>query len=509
MTRENANVVHPEPAQTDVEREETSATPVPTVELDAGVTSSLSGSVLDRTTPARSAWSEETPQTLTATLPAQAPTTVIGISILNPSSALTNSNPAQVDPVSAIVPKGGLRQLAEEKEKSGVTAEAPPRKEAVGISVHGFMGISENKKVQAAIVMGQEEGSLIVEEDKFFAVGCSRKEHVPPGALKALHDLKNGIELLQSEMPWLAPTFYIHFIRTEQFAKLEGVQRWGDVVRPLWVYGLPVCRQWGAALQYVPANCQPTIIASTLQEAMVGVAAMYMGQRQLSSVACLLPFFAYGVVNHALYLHDRSTDPKMPKMEDPRVLLKMHHISEKGRDLLSKTGPTKLGEVLRFGQAHASKDVVELSTSFIKFALDHICMTSPHALMRERPHLRLFEVLGHKFTAMDKEDVEARLLFYIMELSERWKRALMIRIEVRRPVGQPGGNRGGDTRGYLNADAGGSALGGAESGTGPRMSILMRGRAHVARPCSERCDAEIYLTGFVGNSAVNMVDVVD
>ncbi|KAK3256802.1 hypothetical protein CYMTET_34087 [Cymbomonas tetramitiformis] len=288
-----------------------------------GLPASLRGPV------ARTAWSEESPTLQAGNISdvserAPVPPSYTGVKAFD-GSFLQSANGTITSPTAA-------RTLNEHAP----LPSAPLASEVIGISIHGFMGSADSKKMQSAVLAGHEEGSLIVEESESFMIGCSRKEHIPPGTLRSLEGLKSGMELLQGEMPWLSPTFYIHFTSVEERGNMA-----------------------------------------------------------------------------------------------PKILLKMHDMSSEALELVRFSGPSEMGALLMFGRCPSKQNVVmEVAASFVKFTLDHIGQTAIYDLMRDRPHLKLFEVMAHKFTKMDKEDTEARLLFYILELSEQFKIATGQSLEV-------------------------------------------------------------------------------
>ncbi|KAK3261323.1 hypothetical protein CYMTET_29765, partial [Cymbomonas tetramitiformis] len=134
----------------------------------------------------------------------------------------------------------------------------------------------------------------VVESTAHYELCCSPGGHLPKGAGDALEALCSGIEhVLQKRLGTFNTRIFVHFVNHVPKLEAEGLSRGEKTfLDPLWVYGLQGTKEC--------PHPSPTVLATTLQSAQLGVTALALGGGRMYTVGVVFPLFALGVMRLAL-----------------------------------------------------------------------------------------------------------------------------------------------------------------------------------------------------------------
>ncbi|KAK3275127.1 hypothetical protein CYMTET_16729 [Cymbomonas tetramitiformis] len=195
---------------------------------------------------------------------------------------------------------------------------------------------------------------------------------------------------------------------------------WNDMAFPVWAYGLTVTG--GKQGNEVPVP--PAILAGTIEEAMAGVVALMLGGRHMGSFGCLLPLFAVGLTSFARSVHQNDVEAEQEgRCALPAtVQAKQQKVSLRVKELCRKTTVPLMGDVLAAGRCHEKQIVmVEFARSFVKYLLDRFNVPPRMRYEKVYPHKMLYHLMQLQVQKVAGMDEDARLLFYVTELSDTTK----------------------------------------------------------------------------------------
>eukprot|EP00854_Cymbomonas_tetramitiformis_P003639 gene3639-4576_t len=313
------------------------------------------------------------------------------------------------------------------------------------LSIHGFLGTLESQALYRNIAYIQrrdvakeldlssvslsdlsinlarsitEKGLNIVEKTEHIRLCCSSSSSLPPGALAKFKEFERGLQLLELDRFWTHGRMFVNFVIRNQAEDSEKGPSWRDM--PLWVYGLET-----RANQMLDRVAPPVVMASSIEEGLIGVMALVLGKRQMMSYACIFPVFAIGGYQHALDLCKNEIEMKKKSMQEhmvPSVMVKQQNLSTEARDCLWLINSENIMRLLCPASVGFDLDPhlnLELSTSLVRYLLDSFGVPDPRKPFQELyPYKRLFDFLSKRVTNSQNLEGEGggRAFYFASEL---------------------------------------------------------------------------------------------